>query len=124
MALDTELLEQWIQADASLKELKTLEASLRDQVVDQLVGDIDLEAGTHQFYEGGRELKLVIRESLTIDKGELNVHDEDLTEMEMAAIKWEPKLVKPVYDRLPTTCVLRMNVVTKKRGKPSLTLVS
>ena len=119
------LLGVWETADHMLKVAKALESRVRDDLTADLLKDEKPDAyGTFNFYIDDKEITVHVSQSVTIDKADYDMNKEDLTDPELDAIEFVPKLDKKKYDNLPKDCTLRRECAVVKTGKPTVKVLS
>jgi len=92
MDIDLELLEAHRVAAIELKEWKATEIKLRNQITDVLLEGAD--PGTHNFNIGEFKIKTVKKLNYSFDRETLAqlIEDEQLSDEELALIRWSPDL--------------------------------
>jgi len=109
---NTELYDQWLEADAKRKYYIELERKLRLEIVEPLIENVS--TGTHNYTtKEGYVVKAVKKVSTSIDKEGLTFIEDDLSDEEKAAIRWKPELDAKKYKELEDHDVLDQVIVVK-----------
>lgn len=129
------LLMQWDAAKVELAKAKALESQLRNEVVRRLYPDVEADAeGTKNIdLGGGYKVKTVFKQSRRLNNknGEVVEALEKIDKMGAGAkviaerlVKWEPKLSKSEYDKLPVEIKNIIDkVITMRPATPTVELV-
>lgn len=116
MEITQELLENWLDAKATLDAAKKEEADLRSQIcLSLLEGKTE---GTHNFSMFGYDLKAVKKLNYTLDA---NIDVALLTEEEQECIKFKPSLLMKNYKACVDTSILD-EYISVKDGMPTLSI--
>jgi len=123
MEIPSSLLEEHRLAAIALKELKTKELILRNQINDVLLDG--LPAGTHNFLIDGYKIKSVKGLNYSFDTESLLqlIEDGELSEQELdlLRVKYELKLT-PYKEAMFDTTILD-DVIIVKPALPSLSII-
>lgn len=111
----------WLQAQATLKEAKIAELQLRNAICETHLED-KLEGSLTHKYE---DLKITVTAKLnrSVDPVVLEAIWEDLTDEERACIQYKPSIVLAKYRPYESTGGLLMEAVEVKPGQASLKIV-
>ena len=117
---NTELYDQWLEANAKRKYYSELERKLRLEIVEPLIENVP--TGTHNYKtKEGYVLKASKKVSVSIDKDGLAFIEDDLSDEEKDAIRWKPELDAKKYKELDDHDVLDQAIVVKP-AMPSLVI--
>lgn len=120
MKINDETLLQWIQIKAQIESLVEQERKLRIAIASEVLGDKTEGTKTDTIHDIKFQATAVI--NYTIDRAELDLVMDELTEDDKAALRYKPELAMKAYRQLPDTSKLKM-CVTAKPGLPQLKVV-
>jgi len=119
------LLGIWETADHMLKVAKALESRVRDDLAAELLsGESPDASGSFNFYIDDKEVTVTVAQSVTLEESEYDIHLADMTEEEIAAVKFRPTIDKKEFNKLPKDCILHQECVVIKTGKPTIKVLS
>lgn len=113
------LVEKWIEATKTLSLAKKEEIRLRNLILPRMLKDKISGSITDTF--GGYKLSATARLNYTIDSAELAILHDELSEEELACVKYDPTLRIANFNKLPEHNKLSL-AVTIKPGQGSLAL--
>jgi len=120
------LLEAHRNLAASLKITKDQEAQLRIEITDMFKAEGYKTIGTHNLNFGGVDVKMVLKVNTKIDAEILEGIIEDLTDEELACIRYKPELKMKEYNALTIEQneddVYLDDAVTTSDAMPTLTV--
>lgn len=116
-AIDKNVLEEWIDAAASLKAAKAEEMELRKDIC-EILQEADSRYGTLNFDVHGFKLKATFGLSYKIDEEALEAIQADLSEADLACIRWKPQLDVAAFKALGSDLLNSIVIVTP--AAPSL----
>ena len=119
-AIDKDVLEEWIDAAASLKAAKAEEMELRKGIC-EILQEADSRYGTLNFDVHGFKLKATFGLSYKIDEEALEAIQADLSEADLACIRWKPQLDVAAFKALGSDLLNSVVIVTP--AAPSLKVV-
>ena len=119
-AIDKDVLEEWIDAAASLKAAKAEEMELRKDIC-EILQEADSRYGTLNFDVHGFKLKATFGLSYKIDEEALEAIQADLSEADLACIRWKPQLDVAAFKALGSDLLNSVVIVTP--AAPSLKVV-
>lgn len=112
---------EWCRLTLWLKEAKKKELAFRNKIVEEFN---ELNVGTNKRALFGTELKVIVKETISLDEESYtNVFDE-LSIEEADCVKYDkPRLDKALYKALPANNKLALHCVTKKFGAPTVSII-
>ena len=105
------LIQEWIDAAAERKAVKEQEMELRKQICEKLQ-EADGRYGTLNFNVHDFRLKATFGLSYKIDEDALEAVRADLSEAELACIKWKPQLDVAAFKALGSELLNEIVIVT------------
>lgn len=112
-----DLLIEWMQAAAELRELKEREQELRKAVIRQLFPSPVKGLNKRQL-DAERELHATFRVNYKVDKAAIMHVDPALRD---SVIEWKPSVKESVYNKLDHSAKLQLaDAITVTPGLPSL----
>ncbi|MCP3685780.1 MAG: hypothetical protein GY861_24290 [bacterium] len=118
--IDAREIEEWLEAEAKLKEAKAEEIRLRNKICSFILQDT--LKGSVKMKLFAWNLTATAKVNKTLDAELLQAITPDLTQEERDAIKWSPKIVAKAFKLLGEDTKLN-EVITEKPGTPSLKAV-
>lgn len=116
--ISKEEFEEWQKVKRFLAMSKEREMQLRLK----LVSGFNLEVGSTKVMLHGVQVKIIVKETLTIDEDAFELVYDELSVVEKKAITFKPSLNKKKYEALKEGNPLQMNCVTRKSGAPTVTV--
>lgn len=111
---------EWRKLTAWLATAKKREMELRKMIALDTVEDTEL--GTNHTTLFNTPLKIVIKETLTLDKKKADDLAVNMDEAELECLVHTTALDKKKYDKLPADNYLALNCVTRKPASPTITV--
>ena len=94
-----ELLQEWVDTQQMMRQIKAEEMELRKQLVQFLVPDAVIGVHTRGF------TTIIVKATLKLnhkfDEQELEEHYDDLSDLEKEAVKYKPSLSLSAYKKIP-----------------------
>ena len=118
--IDKDEIEDWLDAAETLRAAKEQEMDLRREICDRL-HEADTRYGTLNFDVHGFRLKATFGLSYKIDEAALEAIKGDLTEADLACIRWKPQLDVAAFKALGSDLLNEIVIVAP--AAPSLKAV-
>jgi hypothetical protein len=115
--ISKDLIERWIDSATTLKAVKEEEMDLRKEICGSLQ-EADSRYGTLNFDVHDFRLKATFGLSYKIDEAALEAIKGDLTEADLACIRWKPQLDVAAFKALGSDLLNEIVIVTP--AAPSL----
>ena len=112
--------DEWRKLTSWLATAKKREMELRKMIASDKVEDTEL--GTNHVTIFDTAIKVVIKETLTLDQGKSDELALNMSEAELDCLEHKVALNKKKYDKLPADNYLALNCVTRKPASPTITL--
>jgi len=108
-------IDKWKDMSVRLKKLKADEAELRRDICAELVDGIEMKKGIATYKGNVEGFDITAKQALgySLDIAALGVIWDSLSDLEIACIKMEPKIVIGNYKKLPEDSLLHEAVISK-----------
>ena len=108
-------IDKWKDMSVRLKKLKDDEAELRRDICAELVAGIEMKKGIATYKGNVEGFDITAKQALgySLDIAALGVIWDSLSDLEIACIKMEPKIVIGNYKKLPEDSLLHEAVISK-----------
>lgn len=112
-----DLYEEWLESKHDLESIKKKELRLRNEIIENKVKSGKI--GRFKFSDGMYDLVINCGLNTSIDESELDTFYKELSESELAAIKYKPSLIKKEFDKLEGDERL-FDAIIQKPSQPTL----